>query len=1156
MISNSEAQSTEMEFGQNRVQFHDFYWSLYESENFITYYYPGGQQIGRFTLKVAEDLLKEIEEFYDYRINKKINILVYTDITDLGQTNIGIEREVYNSGGTTQIIENKMFVYFDGDHQNLYNSIKEGIANVVIEAMMFGGNFVEILQNAVLLNLPEWYKPGLAAYTAEEWNVDLDNQLRKYFHTAKKPSFDDLALTQPKLAGHSFWYYIDEIYGKEAISEILYLTRVNRNVSSGLFFTIDLTLEQVIANWFDYYNAGFTADQSRTKVDSTGEAIKLKMRNNTQPSTVKISPDGSHIAYAVQDDGRFKVFVLDIESGKAKKIVKGGFKSDSYPHDDSYPLIAWSPTGNQLFTFYEKKDKLRYLTYEPEDQIKEKNNLLNFQRVYSVEYIGAKTIVMSAQRAGQTDIFTHYLPSSRTTQITNDFYDDLYAGHANLDGNEGIIFSSNRHTDTLKRERQDSILPIGNLDLFFYNLETKDPALVRLTNTPFSDEKFGRQLTPETYGYLSAENGIINIMEGYIDSVYLGEKQLKHLDGQVYWPQNIADSIEVDSITTYDDFKFVGVNNQRTNFTYNIKEWDVALKKKQVLVISDQPKGKREKTYAHIISINQLRARNNSTTTYKKNWEAKNRALIEALDMDDGEAIPYEEKGVDTIYEGNFDYTFQSEFDIFLQPKKKEAPATTTIVKGNSLIKTISNDVKFISSQVIPYRAKFTSDFIVTQLDNSTNITGYERFGNNSSFDFGSANSGNGGGVGAVSNASGINNLTGFINYGITDIMEDHRLVAGFKIPTDFDGTELYTAYNNLKRRFDWRLLFYRKTDKQIFAYPDGLFSGVPTNIPGQSPLPLGIDLPNLVANPSGFIFVNPLLGLSGKLKTHYAEASVSFPIDIIRSVKVHAGYRNEKVILQSLDTVGLAFPTYTENWSLLKGEFVHDNTKSLATNIRTGLRFKVFTEFHRNWSTKENIFVTGFDVRHYQKLYKTIIWANRVAYASSYGPQKVFYYLGGIDGQLNPKFDSRTPIDYTQNYGFQAGAVNMRGFAQNIRNGNSFALWNSELRVPIFSAFIKRPIKLSFIRDFQIIGFFDAGLAYKGIAPWDDENAFDVTTIGQPPLEVEVNFYRRPTVFGMGTGFRTSILGYFLRVDVGWGKDGSDVKPDPIWHISFSKDF
>jgi len=243
------AQSTQMEFGQNRVQYHEFNWSLYESENFITYYYPGGQQVGQFAIKVAEELLSEVEEYLDYRINKKVNILVYNDITDLGMTNIGLSQDRFNVGGTTQILENKMFVYFDGDHQHLYNSIKEGISTILIDAMMFGGNFVEILQNAVLLNLPEWYKQGLASYVAREWSVDLDNDLRKYFLGAKKPSFDDLSLTQPKLAGHSFWHYITMMYGKEQVTEILYLTRVNRSAVSGIQFTLGMAIEDVIQEW-------------------------------------------------------------------------------------------------------------------------------------------------------------------------------------------------------------------------------------------------------------------------------------------------------------------------------------------------------------------------------------------------------------------------------------------------------------------------------------------------------------------------------------------------------------------------------------------------------------------------------------------------------------------------------------------------------------------------------------------------------------------------------------------------------------------------------------------------------------------------------------------------------------------------------------------
>jgi hypothetical protein len=1138
---NTGAQGTQIEFGQNRVQFHEFYWSYYESENFITYYYPGGQDLGRFAVKVAEDLLREVEDFMDYRINKKINVLVYNDITDLGMTNIGLERELYHAGGTTRILDNKLFVYYNGDHQHLYNSIREGIATILVDAMMFGGSFVEILQNAVLLNLPDWYKSGLAGYIGENWSVELDNQLRKYFLSNPYPDFNELTLTNPKLAGHSLWHYIASNYGEEVITEILYLTRVNRSAVNGFLFSIGIGLEQLILDWTQYYKDRYTKDLNRARIDSTGENIRLKVRINGKPSMVRISPDGRYLAYAAQDDGAYKVFVLDRETGKAKKILKAGIKSSFVPSDASYPLITWSPSGNRVLVVYEKRDVAQLFTYNVEDGVSEKEDIKGFQRIYSAEFIGPKTLVLSAQKAGHTDIFTHYMPSERTTQITSDYYDDLYATGVTIGGKKGIIFSSNRHVDTLRRMRPDSVLPVGNLDLFYYDLENRDPALIRLTNTPFSDEILARQITAEKYAYISEENGIRNIVEGFIDSIYLGEGRRLYIDGQAYNEQDVADSIEVDSIITFDRFRFIGINTQLTDLTYNIEEWDIALRKRQALVITDAPRYKRQKWSARLLPVSKLDHPKRPVTEYKRDWAAENADLLKnIIGIRNGDMVEQLQETADTIYTGEFEYSFQTKYNHILQPRTDEKPKTSTFVKGNDIIKTASSDVRFISSRVIPYRAKFTSNMVVTQLDNSLNFTGYDNFNLN----------------GGVFNYP---DLSALITYGLTDIMEDHRIVAGFRLPVDFDGTELFVGYNNLKRRLDWRLLFWRRTDEQIFAYPDGLFVNAP-NIPGQLPLPPDIEIPDLIPNAGGFISVNPLLGLSGKLKTHYASASVKYPIDIIRRVALHSAYRNERIVIQSLDTVGLAFPTYKENWLQLKLEFVHDNSKEIATNIRNGLRFKVWTEYHKNLNKKNtNIFVTAFDVRHYQKVWRTIIWANRVAYGASYGDQKIIYYLGGVDTWLNPKFDNSVPIDFSQNYAFQAAAVNMRGFPQNARNGNSFVLWNSELRIPIFSAFAKRPIKMSFLRDFQVVGFADAGMAYKGLVPWDDENAFSIETIGDEditPVTVEVSYYRRPTVFGVGTGFRTTLLGYFFRLDVGWGLDGSRSEKKPVWHISFSKDF
>ena len=58
---------------------------------------------------------------------------------------------------------------------------------------------------------------------------------------------------------------------------------------------------------------------------------------------------------------------------------------------------------------------------------------------------------------------------------------------------------------------------------------------------------------------------------------------------------------------------------------------------------------------------------------------------------------------------------------------------------------------------------------------------------------------------------------------------------------------------------------------------------------------------------------------------------------------------------------------------------------------------------------------------------------------------------MGGVDAWLTPKFNSETVVNQNENYSYQTLATNMRGFHQNVRNGNSFFLINSEIRFPLF---------------------------------------------------------------------------------------------------------
>ncbi|MEZ5195493.1 MAG: hypothetical protein R2764_03590 [Bacteroidales bacterium] len=221
------------------------------------------------------------------------------------------------------------------------------------------------------------------------------------------------------------------------------------------------------------------------------------------------------------------------------------------------------------------------------------------------------------------------------------------------------------------------------------------------------------------------------------------------------------------------------------------------------------------------------------------------------------------------------------------------------------------------------------------------------------------------------------------------------------------------------------------------------------------------------------------------RVYSHELFYMVKWPFNPVMAVKGTASYRNDMAVYLSTDLYSLQEPNYYRNTFGGKAEFIYDNTKSLGVNLYHGTRFKFFGEYYYFTAPlNHNLEVLGFDFRNYQRIHRTLIWANRFAISSSFGDNKLIYYMGGVDNWLFPTFNVSTPVDQEQNYAYQTLATNMRGFNQNIRNGNSFAVINSEIRFPVFRYLANKPIKSDFINNFQIVGFGDVGTAWTGFIP------------------------------------------------------------------------
>lgn len=1172
------AQNFYTEFGKNRVQYHDFEWSFYESRNFVVYFYQGAKQLGQFTVLSAEENLPDIQNKLEYFMDKKVEILVYHNISDLNQTNIGNGYQTIdsNSGGSTRIINNKIFIYFDGNHQHLEAQIREGIARAYVANMLFGDNVQEVLQNAFLLNLPEWFREGLINYVGHGWNSELDSKLRDGILNDSFHDFTKLSREDAIFAGHSLWHYIAQNYNKSAIPNLLYLTRVNRSLESGFIYVLGQSLQTTIDEWLDYNNQLFAIDEKQRNSINVDEAIVQNKKENKQITDLAISNNGNHLAYVVNKNGKYKLFVKNLEEQKENLILKGGLATYEMPINTNYPLLSWSKKNSVLTAVYQKRDMLYLLTYSAVTNEFNTDEITKFEQVLEIASTNdPKTLIFSAVKNGQPDLFLYYTPTTKITPITNDFYDDLQPSYYEDSLRRGILFSSNRLDDTLRTEKLDTILPTENFDVFFYNLDDKTNVAHRLNHSQLANEWFAQQYNSEGWlSFTSDENGIYNQYLGQLDSSFVRTDKLVYFKDStaITNPNDNIDSLQslgkIDSIQLIKIYKPTITTYPISDFNRNIVNQDVSLKSSKTAQLFQVDNKQYVTINAPRDSLTGFRKHNLKPSPFKqqqvnrsgfkkpkKTVQDKNKLEKEALAQANKKAKEEKkerkknQKNKNKIDTNN--YFFESEFDnndnestdeleVVVEDlnQQKEEELKIEIV-NTKLEKALKNkEPIFKPTKIRPYATKFSIEKVTAQFDNSALFAPYEKYGilpNQNQIGFNLPLAGN----------TELNTLN---KYAISDLMEDYRIVGGFRFPMSFNGFEWFAEFQNFKKRLDKRFTYYRKGDLTIVVPDEGQYNGVTP--------------------------------FNAKIKDTYIQALFSYPFDFATSIKLHAGFRHEQTTIVSQTVqplVNLAvinYPDISSSWAYTKLEYVYDDTRILTDNILQGTRYKVFTELHQPFSATINdrefdfnipkntlMGIAGFDARHYHKLYRNIIVAGRLYGATSYGNNRMMYRLGGVENWLNfalengDIFDYTTPDDENQNYAFQNKIANLRGFKINVRNGNNVLLMNSEIRVPLVSTFFNRPLRSDLLNNFQIVPFFDMGMAWIGVNPFNPESPYIQNSVTNGTITVDVNYFRNPVVGGYGIGARTKLFGYFIKLDFAQGIDNGK-NAGFMRYLSFGYDF
>lgn len=359
----------------------------------------------------------------------------------------------------------------------------------------------------------------------------------------------------------------------------------------------------------------------------------------------------------------------------------------------------------------------------------------------------------------------------------------------------------------------------------------------------------------------------------------------------------------------------------------------------------------------------------------------------------------------------------------------------------------------------------------------------------------------------------------------MNDMLENFRFFGGIQTAFDWKSGDVYGEIQYLPHRVDYSA----RIDRNV------IFWEGETNLQKYTwqQVELGASLPLTVRTR---ITVKPFLGY-----TRYVD-------------------RGNDV---SPATPPVFLPAEQQFYAGSKFEIVYDNSLTTGLNIIEGTRGKINMIHYEALGNKQASFTqASIDIRRYQTIYKEIVFAVRGYAGTFFGNAPKSFVLGGMDNWFGNKINyegTNNPLANTSGFNpnliFADFATSLRGFNYATQYGSSVALANAELRIPLVRALAGGPITSNFFRNMQFTGFYDIGTSWTGKPPVNSNSSTQTRVVKGGPFTAEIRDFINPWLYSYGVGFRSMILGYYIKFDLAWPVENYKVK-DPRGFVTLGFDF
>ncbi len=500
-------------FGQNKVQYKEFDWSLISSPNFDVYFYGEDPHLAEFTADVAEEAHEQISKHLRWTLKKRVSIIVYHSHNDFQQTNVIWQYMREGIGGVTELFKNRVVLPYEGDYEQFRHVIHHELVHALLNDMIYDGNIQSIIAGRVRLQIPLWVNEGLSEYLSMNWDTKGDMIIRDLSINEELPTVLELESYMAYKGGQSVWRFIAEKYGREKIGEIINAMKITQNAERGFEQALGMDFKDLTKQWHKYLKKEYWPDVAgRDEIEDIAKRLTdHEMQKNYYNVSPVISPDGSKIAILTDRSGYFDIFIIDAIDGKEiKRLVKGNRSVDFEELKLLQPGISWSPDSRRIAIAAKagKSDAL----YLIDVKTKKKEKLtFALDGIFTAAWSpNGEQLAFIGTRAGASDVYIYDLAAKELTQLTDDIYSDSEPNW-NADGTK-LAFVSDRKGDVLGQNPPDKMVSHDYSQKDIYTLDPVSGLVQRLTNTNYNEDfPVWAHTQTSTLFYVADKNGVWNI---------------------------------------------------------------------------------------------------------------------------------------------------------------------------------------------------------------------------------------------------------------------------------------------------------------------------------------------------------------------------------------------------------------------------------------------------------------------------------------------------------------------------------------------------------------------------------------------------------------------------------------------------------------------